>query len=87
MSSSLTLANTTEDLRLLRTSNTDLSSLLGPDFKKPQDEHIRQSYEFVKNAREALAVANSGRVEQEGGRIEKVRGTLEEIKKSLEGEE
>lgn len=85
MSNPLTLANTTEDLRLLKASNTDLSSLLGPDFIKPQEEQIRQSYEFVKNAREALAVAKSGRVESEGARIENARGILEEIEKSLEG--
>jgi len=83
----LPLVDTLHDLAVLRASNVDLDSVLPRDGAAPDSnaESVKQSYEFMKEARAALQLQNRGDLGRHGENIEHVRGRLEEILKGLEG--
>ncbi|KAG1745337.1 uncharacterized protein EDB91DRAFT_1120420 [Suillus paluster] len=88
----LPLHDTLRDLALLRASSVDLSGLIADDTTPSQsesrgvegvDESTTQSYAFVKEARTALRMHNSGEAQKQATRIEQVQEELADVLRSL----
>ena len=82
----LPLSSTLSDIAALRrTPAVDLSTLLAPEETKEEPDVILDaSYEYVKQARAAMAIGKSGSVEAQGEKMEKVREVLEDIVRGLD---
>lgn len=65
-----------KDIQLLHSSNVDLASLLPP---LSEEAAPKESYDYVKAARETLKIAREGTVDAHGERLESLRGTLETL--------
>jgi hypothetical protein len=76
--SPLPLPDVLRDLAVLRASDVDLDSLV-PKAGEGQDAVVESSYEFVREAREALGMHNRGKADIQGERVERVRSSLEEL--------
>ncbi|KAG2337528.1 hypothetical protein BDR05DRAFT_769424 [Suillus weaverae] len=84
----LPLHGTLRDLALLRASSVDLSGLISDDTTSSQspkevEESTMQSYAFVRDARTALRIHNSGEAQKQATRIEKVQVELVDVLRSL----
>lgn len=79
----LPLENTLRDLAILRAADVDLSDLVTSTVESDEmsDEHksVTQSYEFVKEARNAMKISHRDDVEKQGERIEELRSKLEQV--------
>ncbi|KAJ4483592.1 hypothetical protein J3R30DRAFT_3285159 [Lentinula aciculospora] len=87
------LPDVLRDLALLRVSDVQLSSLVPQPSQSPSSSHntdldsdLEKSYQFSKEARAAIRLRNSRKVDDEAGRLEAVRSGLEDFVKGLEGE-
>lgn len=96
----LPLSDTLQDLAILRAADIDLSSVLQasvendasahdgiaatPSQNAEMEDSVKQSYDYVQEARAALRVLHQGKAEMEGGRIDAVREELEEVVAGLE---
>ncbi|KAL0956109.1 hypothetical protein HGRIS_002277 [Hohenbuehelia grisea] len=87
----LPLHETLRDLALVRASGIDLSSVLpkGNDVSAASDAnedatYVKRSFEFVAEARKAIAIHNSGKLDGLGDAIEASRGKLDEALKGIE---
>lgn len=69
------------DIQCLRSSNANLASLLPPLSEEPA---LKESYDYVKAARETLKLAGEGAVEAQGERLESIRGTLDTLVQSIQ---
>ncbi|KIO31563.1 hypothetical protein M407DRAFT_241778 [Tulasnella calospora MUT 4182] len=82
----LPLASTSSDLAALKAAHIDLSKLVPPPPSAAEADVVLQaSYEFVKNARAAIAIERSNAVEKEREKMEGVRAKLEEVVEGLKG--
>ncbi|KAJ6593695.1 hypothetical protein B0H19DRAFT_918492 [Mycena capillaripes] len=86
----LALSATLQDLALLRVSGLDVASLVPTQpthSPKPDtvatDATVKQSYEFVQEARMAIKIHNRGEVENVGFGVEAVRTKVEELSEGL----
>ncbi|KAG1742226.1 hypothetical protein EDB19DRAFT_1702862 [Suillus lakei] len=87
----LPLHDTLRDLALLRASSVDLSGLISNDTASSQaprevervEEFTIQSYAFVREARTALRMHNSGEAQKQAIMIEKVQEELVDVLRSL----
>ncbi|KAG2746398.1 hypothetical protein P692DRAFT_20835979 [Suillus brevipes Sb2] len=87
----LPLHDTLRDLALLRASSVDLSGLIADDATSSQaprevevvEESTIQSYAFVKEARNALRMHDSGEAQKQAARIEKLQVELVDVLGSL----
>ncbi|KAG2127590.1 uncharacterized protein EDB93DRAFT_1096451 [Suillus bovinus] len=87
----LPLHDTLRDLALLRASCVDLSGLIADDTTSSQasreveevEKSTIQSYAFVREARTALRLHNSGEAQKQATRIEKVQVELVDVLRSL----
>ncbi|KAG2153887.1 hypothetical protein DEU56DRAFT_427214 [Suillus clintonianus] len=90
-STPLPLHDTLRDLALLRASSVDLSGLISEDAAPSQaprevegvEESTIQSYAFVREARTALRMHNSGEAQKQATRIETVQEELVDVLRSL----
>ncbi|KAF9792988.1 hypothetical protein BJ322DRAFT_996692 [Thelephora terrestris] len=85
----LPLGDVLRDLAVLRASDVDLSDgNTFPDAESADSantadgiqQSVQQSYQFVKEAREALKVHQRGDLDKQGGRLEILRSKLEEVR-------
>lgn len=85
----LPLGDVLRDLAVLRASDVDLSD--GTTFPDPESadntneadgtqKSVQQSYQFVKEAREALKVHQRGDLDKQGDRLDALRSKLEELR-------
>ncbi|KAG8956028.1 hypothetical protein FRC04_006477 [Tulasnella sp. 424] len=82
----LPLPSTLSDLSALKAAHIDLSKLASlPASESEADVLLQASYEFVKNARAAIAIERSNAVEKEREKMEGVRAKLEEVVEGLKG--
>ncbi|KAE9400699.1 hypothetical protein BT96DRAFT_640066 [Gymnopus androsaceus JB14] len=87
------LPDVLRDLALLRVSDVQLASLVPNSTEtssssprdKELDSDLEKSYQFTNEARAAIKLRDSGKVENEAGRLESVRSGLEEFVKGIEG--
>jgi len=87
----LPLHDTLRDLALLRASSVDFSGLIVDDTVPSQssggvegvEESTILSYAFVREARTALGIHNSGEAQKQATRIEKVQEELSDVLRSL----
>jgi hypothetical protein len=94
----LPLSETLRDLALLRASDVDLSIPLAAALKaspittpiQPKDANdakvdnsVERSYEFAREARNAVRMLHRGAVDQQGAKVEDVRAKLEELNRGL----
>ncbi|KAJ4467309.1 hypothetical protein C8R41DRAFT_925856 [Lentinula lateritia] len=88
-SKSFALPDVLRDLALLRVFQVRLDSLvptfpISPSRNAELDSDLEKSYQFTKEARAAIRLRNTGKVEDEAGRLEAVRSGLEEFVKGIE---
>lgn len=85
----LPLGDVLRDLAVLRASDVDLSdgstfpdaeSADGADRADGTQQSVQQSYQFVKEARDALKVHQRGDLDKQGDRLDTLRGKLEEVR-------
>lgn len=89
----LPLSDMLQDLAILRASDIDLAATLrvptvSSPASSPNDEvemSLKQSYDYVREARAALRVLHTGRADREGERVDAVRSELEEVVAGLAG--
>lgn len=90
-SNPLPLDETLRDLAVLRATDVDLSELLPQsvplDSESDVYHSVDKSYEFVKEARDAMKMYNRGKVEKQGERVEELRSKLEDVLKGLAAHE
>jgi hypothetical protein len=84
----LPLHDTLRDLALLRASSIDLSDLIADDTTSSQaprevEESTIQSYAFVREARTALRMHDSGETQKQASRIEMLQVELVNVLGSL----
>ena len=92
----LPLKDTLQDLAVIRAAEIDLSSVLqsfveneganasAPTQNAETEGSVKQSYDYVREARAAMRILHQGKADTEGGRVDAVRGELEEIVAGLE---
>lgn len=85
----LPLGDVLRDLAVLRASDVDLSDGTSfPDAESADSANeadgirksVEQSYQFVREAREALKVHQRGDLDKQGGKVDTVRNQLEELR-------
>ena len=85
----LQLADTLHDLAILRASDIDLLNLL-PKIPRQSsaeaeaDEYVDKSYEFIREARAAIRIADSDKVDIQGAKIDSIRSEMESIAGQIE---
>ena len=93
----LPLKDTLQDLAVIRAAEIDLSSVLQSPFVENEganasapsqnaetEDFVKQSYDYVREARAAMRILHQGKADTEGGRVDAVRGELEQIVAGLE---
>ena len=92
----LPLKDTLQDLAVIRAAEIDLSSVLqsfvgneganasAPSQNAEAEGYVKQSYDYVREARAAMRILHRGKADTEGGRVDAVRGELEQIVAGLE---
>jgi len=91
----LPLGDVLRDLAVLRASDVDLSD--GAPFPDAESsdsvneadgtqKSVQQSYQFVREAREALRVHQRGDLDKQGDKLDALRGQLEELRGGARGD-
>lgn len=88
----LQLADTLHDLAILRASDIDLSKFLPNVIAQAHthaemDEYVNKSYELAREARAAIRIADSDKVDAEGAKLDSIRSELEGVLERVEGAE
>ena len=88
----LQLADTLHDLAILRASDISLSRRLPRAIAQAQtngemDEYVTKSYEFAREARAAIRIADGDKVDAEGSKIDAIRSELEGVMERISGAE
>lgn len=86
-SNPLPFDETLRDLAVMRATDVDLSELLPKSIPANSESNVFRSvvksYEFVKEARDAMKMYNRGKVDTQGERVEELRSKLEDVLKGL----
>ena len=87
----LPLGETLRDLAVLRVSGQNLSSLVPPlttsrdlAVETETDASVHRSQEFIKAARSAIKMQDTGAVDIAGRNLESLRGGLDDISQGLD---
>ncbi|KAI5123874.1 hypothetical protein M0805_005691 [Coniferiporia weirii] len=92
----LPLSDTLHDLAVLRASDINLTACLAPEaaarpdsspstnMPDEQTQLVQRSFDYVRDARAAMAILQRGEVDAQGARVNQVRGGLEDILSGLD---